>query len=263
MKIGYTLVVFIGFIGLLSCSAYNDVLKGDDFQAKFTMANDLYDNESYDKCIVLYEQVYQHAPKSQEGELSYFKMAKSYYENKDYYMAGYFFGSFVQRYPYSLRNEESFFLTAMCNVNNSPKWSLDQTDTYAALNAVQSFIDKYPDSPLVDSCNSIIDALSYKLEFKDYNKVLLYSKTENFKAAVTYAQIFQEKYPLSIHDEEIQYEGIKNGYYLTINSIESKKKERVEETITRYRNFVAEYPNSEYLKSLKSLLDVWQDDYEF
>ena len=250
-------------IVLSGCSAYNDVLKGDDFAAKFELANGLHEDGDYDKCIVLYEQVYQHAPKSSEGELSYYKMAKSYYEDGDYYMAGYFFGSFVQRYPYSLRNEESYFLTAMCSVNNSPKWSLDQTETYAALNAVQSFIDKYPNSPLVDSCNTIIDVLSYKLEFKDFNKVLQYSKTENFKAALAYADIFVGKYPLSIHDEEVQFLAVKNGYYLTINSIESKKKERVEETITRYRNFVSEYPASEYLNELKVLLKPWQNDYEF
>jgi outer membrane protein assembly factor BamD len=248
---------------LLGCSTYNGVLKGDDYTAKFRLANELHEQGDFDKCIVLYEQVYQFAPKSEDGEFSYFHMAKSYYLNKDYYMAGYFFGSFVQRYPYSPRSEESFFLTAMCSVNNSPKWSLDQTETYSAINAVQAFVDKYPNSPLVDSCNSIVDALSYKLEFKDYNKVLQYSKTENYKAAMTFADIFTSKYPLSIHDEEVQYLAIYNGYYLAINSIESKKKERVEETITRYRNFVSEYPNSEYLNTLKALLKPWQTDYEF
>lgn len=255
----FLLVVLI----LSGCSSYSDVLKGDDFAAKFELANGLHEEGDYDKCIVLYEQVYQHAPKSSEGELSYYKMAKSYYEDGDYYMAGYFFGSFIQRYPYSLRNEESYFLTAMCSVNNSPKWSLDQTETYAALNAVQSFIDKYPNSPLLDSCNTIIDELSYKLEFKDFNKVLQYSKTENFKAALAYADIFVSKYPMSIHAEEVQFLAVKNGYYLTINSIESKKKERVEETITRYRNFVVDYPASAYLTELKNLLKPWQNDYEF
>ena len=255
--------VFLVLVFLSACSAYNDVLKGDDFNAKYSLANQLHEDGDYDKCIVLYEQVYQHAPKSAEGEISYFNMAKSYYEDEDYYMAGYFFGSYVQRYPYSLRNEEAFFLTAMCSVNNSPKWSLDQTETYAALNAVQAFIDKYPTSPLLDSCNTIIDALSYKLEFKDYNKVLLYSQTENYKAALSFADIFIGKYPLSIHDEEVQYIAIKNGYYLSINSIESKKKERVEETIVRYRNFASEYPNSTYLEKLKALLKPWQNDYEF
>jgi outer membrane protein assembly factor BamD len=250
-------------ISLMACSDYNEILKGDDQKAKFTLANELLEKGTYDKCIVLYEQVYQNAPKSVEGELSYFNMAKSYYLDEDYYMAGYFFGSFVQRYPYSLRNEESFFLTAMCSVNNSPKWSLDQTETYAALNAVQAFIDKYPNSPLIDSCNTIIDELSYKLEFKDFNKVLLYGKTENYKAAVSFAEIFLEKYPLSIHDEEVRFTSIKNGYYLSINSIDSKKKVRMEETLDRYRNFVADYPQSVFINELKSLLSAWENDYEF
>ena len=65
---------------LSACSSYNDVLKGDDFAAKFELANGLHEDGDYDKCIVLYEQVYQHAPKSSEGELSYYKMAKSYYK---------------------------------------------------------------------------------------------------------------------------------------------------------------------------------------
>lgn len=249
-----------------ACSDYSVILKGDDYSKKFSTANELYEKStktSFGKAIVLYEQVFQHAPKTAEGELSYFLMAKSYFGSGDYYMAGYFFGSYVQRYPYSQRNEEVFFLAALCSVNNSPKWSLDQTETYAAINAVQEFIDKYPKSVLVDSCNKILDDLSYKLEFKDYNKVLLYDKTENFKAAVSYSDFFTENYPLSIHDEEIRYIGVKNAFYLAQNSIESKKRERIEETIARYRTFVSDFPASEYVKSLQALLKIWENDYEF
>jgi outer membrane protein assembly factor BamD len=245
------------------CSAYNEVLKGDDFKAKFAMANQCYEKDDFDRSIVLYEQVFQNSPKSVEGELSYFKLAKSYYENNDYYMAGYFFGSFAERYPYSLRTEESYFMSAMCNVQNSPKWSLDQAETYLALNSVQAFIDKYPNSPLVDSCNQIIDELSYKIEFKDFNKVMLYDKTENYKAALSYAEIFTEKYPLSKHMEQNRFIAVKNSFYLALNSIESKKRERIEETIQRYRNFVFDFPKSESTKELDALLKVWENDYEF
>jgi len=251
---------------LWSCSSYNDVLKGDDYSSKYSLANELYaqnTKRSLDRAIVLYEQIFQHAPKTKEGELSYFLMAKCYFANQDYYMGGYFFGSYIQRYPYSFRNEEALFLSAMCNVNNSPKWSLDQTETYEALNAVQQFIDKYPSSPLLDSCNKLIDALSYKLEFKDYNKVMLYDKTLNYKAAVAYADIFLEKFPLSMHEEEVRSWAVKNAYLLAQNSIESKKKERIEETIQRYRTFVDDFPSSLYLNGLKVMLKPLEKDYEF
>ena len=263
MKVAFVLGVFFM---LLACSPYNKVVKSDDYDQKFSMANSLYQDDSkraYEKAIVLFEQVYQHAPKTKEGEVSYFLMAKSYYAKADYYMAGYFFGSYIQRFPYSLNNEEALFLTAMCSVNNSPKWSLDQTETYEALNAVQAFVDKYPTSPLIDSCNKIIDDLAYKLEFKDYNKVMLYDKTGNYKAAVSYADLFMEKFPLSIHEEEVRMASIKNAYLLAENSIESKKKERIEETLQRYRTFVADFPSSSYLSSLKLLLKPLEKDYEF
>lgn len=251
---------------LVGCAPYNEILKGDDYSLKFSTANSLYQEaskRSYEKAIVLFEQVFQHAPKSKDGETAYFLMAKSYYEKEDYYMGGYFFGSFIQRYPYSLRNEEAFFLTALCSVNNSPKWSLDQTETYDALNAVQQFIDKYPSSPLIDSCNKIIDVLSYKLEFKDYNKVLLYDKTGNYKAAVSYSDLFMERFPFSIHEEEIRSCAIRNGFELAENSIEIKKKERIEETLQRYRNFVSDFPSSSFISSLKLMLKPWEKDYEF
>jgi outer membrane protein assembly factor BamD len=246
----------------VACSDYNKIVKGDDIQEKFDEAQRLYKAKKFDRCIVLFEQVYQNAPRTEQGELSFFLMAKSYMEDRNYYMAGYFFGAFVQRFPYSSRNEEAFFLTAMSNVRNSPKWSLDQSETYAAIDAVQAFMDKYPNSPLLDSCNALIDQLSYKIEFKEYNKVLAYDKTQNFKAATTSADLFLATYPLSIHAEEVRYIGVCNLYLLAINSIDSKKKERIEETIQRYRNFVADFKDSPYVESLKSLLKPLQKEYE-
>ena len=54
---------------LVACSNYNKIVKGDDFAKKYDVANELYDGKQYEKAIVLYEQIYQHSPKSAEGEL--------------------------------------------------------------------------------------------------------------------------------------------------------------------------------------------------
>ena len=64
---------------LTACSDYAKIVKGSDYSQKFVTANSLYDQKEFDKAIVLYEQIYQHAPKSGEGELSYYRMAQSYY----------------------------------------------------------------------------------------------------------------------------------------------------------------------------------------
>jgi outer membrane protein assembly factor BamD len=226
---------------LTACSDYAKIVKGSDYSQKFVTANSLYDQKEFDKAIVLYEQIYQHAPKSGEGELSYYRMAQSYYEIEDYYMAQYYYSSYMQRFPYSNKSEEVLFMIAMCSVKNSPEHTLDQTETELAISNVQQFVDRYPGSYLVDSCNMIIDELRFKLERKEYDAVALYDRTENYKAAVASGELFMEHYSRSSFLEEVHY-------------IESKKKERSSQTTERFRNFAIRYANSSYLKELEAYI---------
>jgi outer membrane protein assembly factor BamD len=253
------------FICLMTaCSEYNRVLKGDDYNQKFDLANKLYDDKDFAPCIALYEQIYQRMPKTGQGELSYYRIARSYFEIEDFEMSGYYFGSYNQRFPYSTKLEEAMFLTALCSVYNSPEHTLDQTETELAINNLQQFVDAFPQSTLVDSCNRVMDRLRYKLEMKDYDAVKLYAKTDNYRAAVTSALSFMNDYPLSSQIEEIHYLLIKNSYSLAVNSVEEKKCERVEQTLERYRTFALSYPNSGYLADLSQISDkmtrMWESN---
>ena len=251
-------LIYIGALICLicsSCSNYNKIVKGDNYAEKFELANSLYEEGEYLRSIVLFEQIYQHSPKSGEGELAYYRLGQSYYKSEDYYMAAYDLSSYVQRFPYSNKNEDVMFMAALCNVNNSPQPSLDQTETNEAINSVQLFIDRYPETKYLDSCNQIIDRLRHKLETKDYTHVTLYSKTEKFRAAVSAASIFLEKYPGSSYTEEVYYLMVKNSYYLAMNSIESKKLQRIEDTYERMRNFEAVFNESKYSKELESYIN--------
>ena len=238
-----------------SCSNYNKVIKGDDYVKKFDLANSLYEDGEFIRSIVLYEQIYQHSPKSGEGELAYYRLGQSYYKGEDYYMAAYYLSSYVQRFPYSNKNEDVMFMSALCNVKNSPQHSLDQSETNEAINSVQLFIDRYPDTKYLDSCNQIIDRLRFKLETKEYSHVTLYSKTEKYRAAVSSAVIFLENYPGSMYSEEVYYLMVKNSYYLALNSIESKKSQRIEDTYERMRNFEAVFNDSKYSKELQGYVN--------
>ena len=255
MKNKVTLYFFLFLFTLFSCSDYRKIVKGDDYQLKFELSNKLYDKAEFDRCIILFEQVYQHSPKSPEGELSYFRLANSYFKNEDYNMAGYYFNNFVDRFPYSKKSEDAMFLVALCSVNNSPKYGLDQSETMLAINNVQQFVDAFPQSVLVDSCNKIIDRLKFKLELKDFDAVKLYSKTENYKAAVTSCEIFMDKYVNSRFIEEVNFIYVKNSIFLAKNSIESKKEERIEQSKERFLNFVKNYDKSIYFKELNSLIN--------
>jgi len=253
-KLTYIFSALIAVALVTSCSDYNRVLKSDDYGEKFDMANYYYDSVGTSnaklRSISLYEQIYQRSPKTGEGELAYFRIGKAYYESGDFYMAGYYLSQFSQRFPFSPKAEESSFLSAMCSVHNSPDWSLDQLETEVAINNLQQFVNRYPNSTLIDSCNNIIDGLRFKLETKAFEAVKLYSKTENFMAAESAALTFLEDYPMSGFKEEVHYLLVKNSYFLAKNSIERKKKERIEQTIERYSTFVAAFPESDYMREL-------------
>ena len=75
------------------------------------------------------------------------------------------------------------------------------------------------------SCNNLIDRLRFKLEFKDFETVKLYSKTEKYRAAVTSSLSFLEKYPNSIFKENTWYILINNSFLLSKNSTNRKKKQ--------------------------------------
>jgi hypothetical protein len=61
-----------------------------------------------------------------------------------------------------------------------------------------------------------------------------------------------EHYSRSKFLEEVHYMVVKNSYFMTINSIESKKSERSSQTIERFRNFAIRYASSKYLNELEN-----------
>ena len=66
---------------------------------------------------------------------------------------------------------------------------------------------------------------------------------------------FLDDYPRSIYREEVYYVLVNNSAILSKNSIDEKKKQRIEETLERYRNFVTEFPNTIYKKEVNSISD--------
>jgi outer membrane protein assembly factor BamD len=238
------------FLFLTSCSEYARVVKSDDYERKYQLANELFADENYIKAINLFEQVYQRNPKNIQGEVSYYRLGIANYNLGDYLMASYYFSSFVEKFPESEKCEETSFRNLLCLIKETPQYSLDQTETNVALNEIQIFIYKFPRSSKIDSCNLLMDNLRNRLEMKDFESVKLYDKTENFLSAVTTAETFIKDFPTSKFREKTFEILIRNSFLLSINSVEEKKKDRIAKTIERYNNFVIEFPNSEFNSQL-------------
>ncbi|MFT6727162.1 MAG: outer membrane protein assembly factor BamD [Flavobacteriales bacterium] len=231
-----------------SCSEYNKVLKSNDPDLKYAKAVEYFDEGECFKSLPLLEELLTVVKGTQRAENVYYYYAKVHYCVQDYYLANYYFKTFTKTFSSSPRAEECLFLAAMCNYNLSPKYSLDQQDTKAAIDEFQLFLDRYPTSDRKDTCNTLMADLRYKLEVKSYKLAKLYAKTQKYLAASLALEDFVYSYPASQYGEEAMFLIVESRFNYAENSIEGKKLERFEETIKSYTNFVNRFPESQKLK---------------
>ena len=238
---------------ITSCNEYNKLVKSDDYELKKVRGIEYYNSGDYIKSVTLLESVIPFYKLSMEGEKVYYYFCMGNYKLADYYLASYYFRRFISQYPSSKYTEECQFLSAMCSVHNSPEYALDQTETLNALDQLQVFADMYPDSEKMDTCNLIMDNLDAKLELKSFESAKSYHLTQKYKAAVVAFEGLLVKYPTSKYKEKTLYYHLLSSYELAINSIQSKKLERLNNTLKSYRKFVAEFPNSDEISKLNGI----------
>ena len=254
-------IYFLTLSFFISCSEYNKVLKGSDYNLKFDKAIEYYKNDQCYKSLPLLEELMSYFRMTSKGEDVYYYYAKNQYCMGDFYLAGYYFKRFVKNFPQSSRVEECAFNSAVCLMMNSPDYYLDQSESYKAIDEFQLFLSKYPNSFLVDSCNNMVANLRARLERKSFEKGKLYFRMEKFRSAIIALNTTILEFPNTQYKEEVLYLILKSNYLFAINSVISKKVERFEESIKSYYTFVDSFKNSKfaneaesfYLSSLKEL----------
>lgn len=238
---------------IISCSGFNQVMKSDDFELKRTYANDFFMASNWDRAAALYEQIYQRYSQGPIGEEAYFRLGMSYYNMKDFYLAEYYFKNFATRFFFSNQAEEAKFLSAMCAVKNVPRKSLDQAETYQALQSLQEFVNQYPSSHLVDSCNRVMDRLNLQLEDKAWENAYIYYHMEQYRGAAAAMDNFIEDFPSTKRKEQAMYIAARSSNFIAENSIESKKFERYELLLERCVTFAELFPASRHADEVMNI----------
>lgn len=248
MKKSITFILAFVFL-FFNCNRYNKLLKSTNYELKLEKANHYYEKKNYVRAQQLYEELIPIFKGTEKSEDIYYKYTWTHFYTGDYALAQFHFKNFVRQFPNSEKAEECFFMNGYCYYLNSPKYSLDQTATINAIKEMQSFIDVFPESKYLDSANTIINILHHKLEKKEYEILKQYRMLDDYKAVITAGINFEKDYPDSEFNEEVRFWIIEAYYLLGINSIPSKKKERLEKVAEYYLKFISLHPQSNFLKS--------------
>lgn len=249
LRIFRILYIFLGFILVLtvSCSKYEKLLRSDDFQLKYDVAMEYYEEGDFVRSATLIEQILPIYRGTQRAADLSFILADCYYQRRDYILAAHHFDSFVRDFPTHERAKEATFMRAYCNYLLSPRPSLDQTTTNRAIDQFRLFITRYPDSEKVKEAEKLINEMRSKLLEKSFQSAKLYFDMDDYRAAIIAFRNSLVDFPETRHREEIMFLILKSSFLLADRSVPERQLERFQNTLDEYYAFIEEFPESDYL----------------
>lgn len=243
--------LFSFFLGtLFSCSDYQKLLNSDNASEKYKQAEVFYNSGEYRKANRLLEQiipVYRGKPQAQR---IIFFFAESYFQIKSYNLAAYQYENFVKSFPKSDRIQEASFKAAKSYYYQSPTFSLDQEETYTAIEKLQVFINLYPNSEYSSEANQMISELQVKLEKKDFEIAKQYYTIRDYRAAIKSNDNFIASFPGTKFREEALFTKFISLYEIAINSVIYKKEDRLKELQQQFNLILRYYPDSVFKEDL-------------
>ena len=258
MKIRSILLI-IGVLAICSCSKFGKVLKSNDYEYKYRMAEQYYSKKQYNYAQQLYEDLFPVFKGSQRFEDLYYKFAFCHYYQKDYFQAENLFKGFLEVFPTSAKSEEVDYMHAYCYYKQSPKAPLDQSNTIKAMGMMQTFINTHPGSERNKDAQAIIEGCKQKLEVKQSDAAQLYYNIGQFRAsAIEFTGVLND-YPESTKGDEYKLMVIKSYYKFANLSIAEKQRERYEQVINEVHDFQDRYPESKLLKDAERYLTLSQN----
>ena len=247
------LYLLVAVVSLHSCGGFEKIRKSSDVNYKLTKANEYYDKKDYLHANMLYKELMPIMKSTRNYEALFYKYSYTFYYLKDYVEASYYFKNFTDYFPTSKDAEECEFMSAVSLYKYSPKYALDQTNTMKSLEALKSFVYKYPKSARVVEANKYIDDSKEKLEHKQADAAKLYYNINQFKAAtVTYKSIIRN-YPDTKYGDQYLYMIMKANYKFAKASVPEKQEERYVSALSAYRELKDTYPSSAYIADADKL----------
>lgn len=232
-----------------SCNKkFDTAMKSADKNLILQTANEYFADKKWQQAITLYERLPNLVAGTEDAKTVIFNTAYANYYDKQYRVAGHHFKNFSVTFPEDPRAEEAAYMSALCYYEGSLDYNLDQANTESALNELQNFLNNYPNSERAKNINTLVDELSYKLEFKAYENARQYFKMAEYVAADVTFENFLQDFPATKLRPKVYDYLMKSKYELAMNSKFSKKEERIESALAYTRFIEKELPDTDASK---------------
>ena len=189
---------------LFACSQVK-VPQGMPVEEKMRIGNEYFENEKFNKAIPYYMEVVldRNSRYTAEAQL---KLADCYFNQNKFLDARFEYEEMIRLFKNYEGIEEAYFKIGVCYFEQSLSPHYTQEETELALDAFNTFIEKFPLSELKTEAYDYIAKCELKLATKKYYNGYAYYKLYDYSSALMY---FDEVLALNL-DNEID---LKSLYY--------------------------------------------------
>jgi outer membrane protein assembly factor BamD len=247
-----TLALLILVVLVAGCHAkFRRIQKNEDWRVKYEASIEYYEKKDYYRAALLFEDIRPNTRGLPEGEKVEFYLAYCQYNEKTYLLAADQFKYFYETYGRSGFAEEAQYMYAYSLYGSAPPANLDQSSGIEAMDAMQTFLNRYPTSKFTDKAVEVITTSQQKLERKGFDNARQYFKIRQYKAAVIALQNFAREYPDSKLLEEASALRVTAQFRLAEQSLTSLQLSRYQSVVEFYQEMIDNFPQSKYLRDVE------------
>ena len=264
------LTALIPLMLLSGCAKeFNSVYKSGDIKYRYEYAKESFALGKYQRAATLLQDLIVPEKGTQDAQECLYMLGMAEYKNMDYQTASETFKKYVKSYPRGDYSEMAKYYVGQSLFMSTPEPRLDQTETVAAINAFQEYMDLYPDAKHKEDAQNKLFELQDKLVQKELYSAELYYNLgtyfgnnsggddggNNYQACIVTSQNALKDYPYTKKREEFATLIMKSKFHLAEQSVEEKKLERYQDAEDECYGFLNEFPDSKEKKTAERFIE--------
>jgi outer membrane protein assembly factor BamD len=226
-------ILLAGIVAVAGCGT-SEQITSPSAEERFQRGLKLYEDEDYLEAINEFTVITHQHQGSVVGDDAQFYLGECQFQRGDYRTAAFEYEMLKRNMPASPFVPEAQYKLGLCYYMLSPKSSLDQQDTFRAIEELQTFVELYRENPHASDAEKKIDELNLRLAKKAYDNARLYATMGEYRSATIYFDGVIEKY----HDTE--YAPL--SYLGKAEALISRK--RFQEALATVSRFLFLFPDS-------------------
>ncbi len=239
-------IVFVLMVALvLGCGGRKGFRPKLDPEERFASAKNLMERGKYVAAQEEFKRLIFEHPGSDYVDDAQYHLAECYFLNKEYHLAAFEYRFLIDNYGGSPYVDESYYKIGLSYFKLSGPFYLDQTNTHNAIDELELFLARFPESDYADDAARIRDECLEKLARKDFEAGKLYLRLRKYSAARVYFQSIADDHPEADISEESLY---------LIGVCYEKERDR-ENAIRTYKRVVSTSGDQELIRQAATRLE--------